>query len=114
MADYISIGQIWGNLIENAIMFLDPGRPGRIEIGGEKKDTETTFYIKDNGRGIEDKDLDRIFQIFQRAGKEDKPGEGMGLAYVKTLVSRHDGTIQCESIPGEGSTFTFTISHNLK
>ncbi len=113
-ADLTSMLQIMGNIIANAIDYLDSDRKGKVEIGAVNGDNETTFYVKDNGRGIEEKDIEKIFQVFQRAGENDVPGEGMGLSYVKTLVERHGGKIWCNSKFGKGTTFTFTIRNNLK
>jgi len=56
--------------------------------------------------------MHKVFAPFRRAGKQDTPGEGMGLAYVQTLVRRQDGRIWCESELGKGTTFTFTISQH--
>jgi signal transduction histidine kinase len=67
------------------------------------------IHIRDNGRGIAAEELSRIFEIFRRAGRQDVQGEGMGLAYVKTLVRKLHGQIWCESHPGTGSTFSFSI-----
>ena len=72
----------------------------------------TTFHIRDNGRGIAAEDMDKVFAPFRRAGRQDVPGEGMGLAYVQALVRRHGGRIWCESEPGVGSTFSFTIPNH--
>jgi signal transduction histidine kinase len=94
-------------------MYLDPHRPGKIEIRAERNHAETTFHIRDNGRGIDKKDLHAVFELFRRVGKQDVPGEGMGLAYVQTLVRRHGGQIWCESEVGVGTTFSFTISNYL-
>ena len=113
VADPIAMEQVFSNLINNAIVYLSPGRQGNISIWGEKSAASTTFYIQDNGRGIEQKDINRIFNIFSRAGKNDVQGEGMGLSYVRTLVRRHGGDIRCESIPGQGSTFAFTIAGQI-
>ena len=113
VADHISMEQIMGNLLSNAVKYLDSARPGYIEISGETNLKETTFRITDNGRGIAAEDMSKIFEIFRRAGKQDVPGEGMGLAYVRTLIRRHSGQIHCESKIGVGSTFTFTIAKNL-
>jgi len=98
-----------GNLLDNAVKYLDPDRPGRIEIEAETTDGPATFHIRDNGRGIAVDDLEKVFQIFRRAGRQDISGEGMGLAYVKTLVRRQGGCIWCVSQPDEGTTFSFTI-----
>jgi PAS domain S-box-containing protein len=113
VADRTAMEQITGNILNNAIIYLDPGRSGEIEITGERNTRETIFRIRDNGRGIAPEDMDKVFAPFRRAGKQDVPGEGMGLAYVQTLVRRHRGQIWCESEPGIGTTFTFTISHQF-
>jgi PAS domain S-box-containing protein len=108
-ADIESMETIIGNLITNAVKFLDPARPGKIEIWGQENGTETAFYVRDNGRGIAAEDLQKVFRVFYRSGRRDVPGEGMGLAYAKTLVARHGGSVRCESEPGVGTTFVVTI-----
>jgi len=108
-ADRASLEQIFGNLLDNAVKFLAVDRTGRIEIEADTTPDATVFHIRDNGRGIAAADLEKIFEIFRRAGRQDVPGEGVGLAYVKTLVRRQGGKIWCVSEPGEGSTFSFTI-----
>ncbi len=113
-ADRTAMEQIFGNLLDNAIKYIDPQRKGRIEVTGYKSGDEAVFRVIDNGRGIRQADLARIFDVFQRAGNQDVQGEGMGLAHVRTLVRRHGGRIWCESEPGVGSTFTFTISMRLE
>ncbi len=112
-ADRISMQQIMENLLDNAIKYLAPDRAGEISIRGAQGDEFTTFYIQDNGRGIAENDTKKIFEIFRRAGTQDVPGEGMGLTYVQAMVKRHGGNIWCESEPGTGTTFTFTISKKL-
>jgi len=113
-ADRASMEQIFGNLLDNAVKFLDAGRPGRIWIEAETTPDLAVFHIRDNGRGIAESDLDKIFEIFRRAGRQDLPGEGVGLAYVKTLVKRQGGSIWCLSRIGEGSTFSFSIPRNSR
>ncbi len=111
MADQVSMEQILANLVSNSIKYLNPERPGRIEVTGTVLGDETVFRIEDNGLGVDESDQERIFDIFRRAGKADVPGEGMGLTYVRTLVRRHGGRIWCQSELGEGSTFVFTIAN---
>jgi PAS domain S-box-containing protein len=114
VADRTSMEQIIGNLLDNAVKYLDPGRPGVIEITADLDGAETAFRVRDNGRGIAPEDMDKIFAPFRRAGRQDVPGEGMGLPYVQTLVRLHGGRIGCESELGVGTTFAFTIPNHLK
>jgi len=114
IADRTSMEQIMGNILNNAVIYLAPDRPGEIELTAERRVNETTFHVHDNGRGIAKADMPQVFAPFRRAGRQDVPGEGMGLAYVQTLVRRHGGRILCESEEGVGTTFTFTISNHLK
>jgi signal transduction histidine kinase len=109
--DRIVLEQILGNLLDNAVKYLEPGRPGRLEIFSESGAGGTVIHVRDNGRGIAREDQLRIFDIFRRVGRQDVQGEGMGLSYVKTLVCRLHGQIWCHSEPGSGSTFTFSLPH---
>jgi signal transduction histidine kinase len=102
--------QIMGNILGNAVKYLDSSRPGQIEVTAKADNGETVFSIRDTGRGIAQEDMGKVFAPFRRAGKQDTPGEGMGLAYVQTLVRRHGGRIWCESELGKGTTFTFSIA----
>jgi PAS domain S-box-containing protein len=110
VADRTAMEQIMGNVLGNAVKYLDPDRPGQIEVTAKNNHSETIFRIQDNGRGIAEEDMHKVFAPFRRAGKQDTQGEGMGLAFVQTLVRRHGGSIWCESELGKGTTFTFTIS----
>ena len=105
--------QIFSNLVSNAINYLDPGRAGVIEIGGEGRLDENVFFVRDNGRGIKKTNIEKVFNIFERLGADSIAGEGMGLAYVRALVRRHGGDVYCESEVGTGSIFTFSISKRI-
>lgn len=107
--DPVALDQILSNIISNAIRYLDPARPGQINIGGEKTASGATFWVQDNGRGIAPEDRERVFLPFQRGKVDDEEGRGMGMAFVLAQVRRHSGTIRFESTPGSGTTFTFTI-----
>ena len=107
--DALSLGQIFGNLLGNAVKFLSPERSGEIVIWAEKKADFYHFYIQDNGQGIAEKDIPHIFELFKRVGNQQIQGDGMGLTYVQTLVRRLGGRIHCESILGKSTTFSFTL-----
>jgi PAS domain S-box-containing protein len=108
-SDRTAIEQIFGNLLDNALKYLDPRRAGQIEVSAEETAEAVVFQVRDNGRGIAEQDMDKVFAPFRRAGAQDVPGEGMGLAYVRALLQRLDGRIECHSKLGAGSTFIFTI-----
>ena len=110
LADPTALEQVVGNLLTNAVNYLNPQRPGKIEIGGEKTGLGAKFWIKDNGRGISKADEEKVFAPFRRAGKQDVTGEGMGLSYVRTMVRQHGGQIWFESELDVGTTFYFTIA----
>ncbi len=114
IANRTSMEQIMGNLLNNAVIYLDPSRPGEIEISAERSSRETIFRVRDNGRGIAQEDMDKVFAPFRRVGTQGVPGEGMGLSYVQVLVRRHGGRIWCESEPDVGTVFAFTISNHLE
>jgi PAS domain S-box-containing protein len=108
-ADRASLEQILSNILGNAVLYLDPARPGRIEVSGELSGAELRMKIDDNGRGIAQNDREKVFAPFRRGGDRDVPGEGMGLAYVQALVRRQGGRIWFESEPGVGTTFSFVL-----
>ena len=114
LADMTAVGQIFSNLISNALKYLDPGRPGRLGVGGEAHDGVAHYWVSDNGSGIPPSSLPRLFQVFQRFHPELASGEGMGLAIVKRVVERHGGKIWVESAEGIGSTFHFTLTADTR
>jgi signal transduction histidine kinase len=109
VSDRLALEQIFSNLIDNAIKYLKPGVPGRITLRARTKLGFAIFEIADNGRGIDPKDHQRIFDLFRRAGSQDKPGQGIGLAHVRALVRRLGGTMSVSSELNTGSTFTITL-----
>jgi signal transduction histidine kinase len=108
-SDRLALEQIFSNLLDNAIKYLKPGVPGEIIVRGRTKLGFAIVEIIDNGRGIDPKDHQRIFDLFRRAGIQDRPGQGIGLAHVRTLVRRLGGTLSVASELGSGSTFTITL-----
>jgi len=115
----ISVQRIWMrqlfmNLINNALKFNDSKSP-KIEVLHEERESDHLFKIRDNGIGIEEKYLERIFNLFERAPTQKKyEGTGAGLAICKKIVEQLEGKLWVESTPGEGSTFMFTIPKEIK
>ncbi len=112
-ADRVQMGQLFSNLISNAIKFHGKESP-YVYISVEKKQEEWIFSIRDNGIGIDPHAAERIFIIFQRLNRQEEyPGTGVGLAICKRIVERYGGRIWFQSEPGEGSTFFFSLPINL-
>jgi signal transduction histidine kinase len=109
VSDRLAVEQIFSNLIDNALKYLKPGVRGEITIRGRTRSGVAVFEVADNGRGIDFRDHQRIFDLFRRAGAQDKPGQGIGLAHVRTLVRRLGGTISVQSEPNNGATFTIML-----
>jgi signal transduction histidine kinase len=109
VSDRLALEQIFSNLIDNGLKYLRTGVPGDIHIRGRTKLGFAIYDITDNGRGIDPKDHQRIFDLFRRAGIQDKPGQGLGLAHVRALVRRLGGTMSVASELHQGSTFTITL-----
>ncbi|HEY1267643.1 MAG TPA: ATP-binding protein [Candidatus Binatia bacterium] len=109
MADATQLGQLFQNLIANAIKFRNHHAPV-VRISAERKGTEWVFTVADNGIGFDPEYADRVFVMFQRLhGRDAYPGTGIGLAVCKKIVERHGGKIWVDSKPGEGACFHFTL-----
>ena len=107
--DEVQFQQLLQNLIGNAIKFRREEAP-RVHISARDCGHEWLFTVQDNGIGFEAKFAERIFEIFQRLHtRSEYPGTGIGLAICKRIVERHGGKISCDSTPGVGSTFYFTL-----
>ena len=113
VSDRLALEQILSNLIENAVKYLKPGRPGLITVSGEVVGNRALISIADNGRGIEPRDHERIFDLFRRSGVQDQPGEGIGLAHVRATAYRLNGFITCESELDRGATFRVSLPNNI-
>ena len=108
-SDRLAIEQVFSNLIDNAVKYLRADAPGSIEVLGTECGGAVVYEVRDNGRGIDARDRDRIFDLFRRSGVQDRPGDGIGLAHARTLVRRLGGTISVESEPDRGATFKVTL-----
>jgi PAS domain S-box-containing protein len=107
--DEVQINQVFSNLVDNALKYLDPERPGMIEITGEGKDGRAVICVQDNGMGIAPEHQQKIFEIFHRLNPGDTTGEGLGLSIIKKILSRHNGEIWVESEAGAGSKFLVSL-----
>jgi len=108
--DRVQLVQLIQNLLSNALKFTDLKSP-KIKIGGFHEDGHVIFSVSDNGIGIAEADLNKVFEIFRRLHtKKTYPGTGIGLAICKKIVDRHGGRIWPESKPGKGTTFYFTLN----
>jgi signal transduction histidine kinase len=105
ISDRLALEQVFGNLLDNALKYLANDRPGRVEIRVDDLPASVCITVADNGRGIAGQDHERIFELFRRAGPQNRPGEGIGLTHVRALVRRLGGDIILRSQLGEGSEF---------
>lgn len=110
--DSTKIEQVFQNLIENAIKYIDKPN-GIIRVGSTSENNFWKFYVADNGPGIEEKYFEKIFQIFQTlSARENIESTGIGLTIVKKIIETSGGEIWLESKINEGCTFYFTIPKN--
>lgn len=113
--DPTRIGQVFQNLIGNALKFCKKDTPSRIHVSAQREAQHWRFAVSDNGIGIDPAQATRIFQVFQRLhSRSAYPGTGIGLAICKKIVEQHGGCIWVESQPDEGATFYFTIGETTR
>jgi signal transduction histidine kinase len=102
--------QVWMNLIGNAMKYSSKNTHPRITIGATQNGQGPVYFVRDNGAGFDMKYADKLFKVFQRLhSQEEFEGTGVGLALVKRILDKHQGTIWAESTPGHGAVFCFTL-----
>ena len=112
--DRFSLDQIIGNLFDNAVKYRFPGRPLALSVRAVPVGKgRIKIDVADNGRGIATADKERVFELFRRAGEQDQPGEGIGLAHVRSLIRNLGGDISVESTEGAGSIFSLILPADL-
>jgi signal transduction histidine kinase len=105
LGDETQITQLFTNLLDNAVKYLDPDRPGHIKISGKTDDGKAIYCVADNGIGISEKNQQKIFEAFSRVCAEEDNGQGLGLSIVSRIVERNNGKVCVESQEGKGSSF---------
>jgi len=104
VADEDQLGQLFQNLISNAIEHAGDDGPPSVHVSGEVRDDAVVFSVADDGPGIPPEQQERIFEIFEQSDRDDE-GTGIGLAICQRIVNRHEADIWIESTEGEGATF---------
>ncbi len=109
-ADPTLIKQVFANLISNAVKYTGRADPAIVEVSGWHDGDVPVYRVRDNGVGFDPARADRLFGVFQRLHRADEfPGNGVGLATVQRIVSRHGGRVWFEAEPGAGATFYFSV-----
>ena len=111
VGDENMLRQVWLNLLGNAVKYSAGKDPAVIEVGYRRlRDGSHEFSVRDNGAGFDMAYAGKLFGVFQRMHKASEfPGTGIGLASVRRVLARHDGTISAQSAVDAGSTFTFVL-----
>ena len=123
--DPVRLREVFNNLLTNALKYNDKSNP-HVEVGLASPDARGprgtgspadyyVFYVRDNGIGIEARHHEAVFKIFRRLHAQDKygGGTGAGLPIARKMVERHEGELWLESVPGQGTTFFFSLSKHL-
>ncbi len=112
-ADRTRLVQVVQNLLDNAVKFMGDQRNPRIEIGASERDGRVLCWVRDNGEGIDSRNLERIFGVFDRL-QHHVEGSGIGLALARRIIDVHGGEIWAESDGvGKGTTIYFTLPANV-
>jgi two-component system, sensor histidine kinase and response regulator len=109
IVDATALRQLLQNLITNAIKYRREDEAPVVLVAAAQKGDFWEFSVQDNGQGIAREHCSRIFEMFQRLHGAEVPGSGLGLAMCQRIIDRLGGTIWVDSVPGQGSTFCFTV-----
>ncbi|MDB5272319.1 MAG: hypothetical protein JWO58_686 [Chitinophagaceae bacterium] len=108
--DPTMLGQVWQNLISNALKYSSKNELIIVTINGRTDQQTVQYSIQDNGVGFDEKYKDKLFGVFQRLHRtEEFEGTGVGLAIVNRIIQKHSGSIQVNSELGKGTTFAFSL-----
>jgi light-regulated signal transduction histidine kinase (bacteriophytochrome) len=108
--DRVLLGQVWANLLANALKFSSKQKQPRIEVSAISDKKEHVYFVRDNGVGFDPRYQAKLYGVFQRLHDASEfPGTGVGLALVQRIVTRHGGRVWADSKLHEGATFYFTL-----
>ena len=111
----VALGQCISNILSNAVKFVAPGTAPSVQIRAELRDGKVRIHFQDNGIGIDPKDQERIFRLFERLHtQKDYDGTGIGLAIVRKAAERIGGCVGLDSTPGKGSTFWLELLRGVR
>lgn len=111
LGDAAQLNQVFSNLLQNAMKYLDPERSGIIKVSGWVEGEQSVYCIEDNGIGMGSTHVNKIFDIFHQLNPTESSGEGLGLTIVRRIMDRVNGQVWTESVFGVGSSFFVALPH---
>ena len=110
VGDADQVGQVFANLLDNAVKYRDPARPLCVRVSGGRKGSQVEYRVADNGRGIPPALFEKVWELFYRLDPADgADGDGLGLTLVRRIVERHGGKSWIEQEPGGGCVFVLLL-----